>query len=392
MAKDKSTHILFLGTQMEIAGAQRVLLSQARWFQDKGYSVQAVFFYDKQGLEKQWQATSPFPVLSLGGRKPQADPFSNGIRFIVALIKLYRLLRKGQNVVITFTPHSNLLGLPLAWLAGVPVRIGTYHGQIASLSNFFAWLHGRLSNSNICQVMVCVSSQLKENVIKMERVDPDRLVVIENGVDIEAIESNKADRRKRLRNDLGLSLKELLLIAVGRLTIEKGHTYLLDAFSQIAFAYPDARLAFVGEGPLRANLETQAKKLRISEKVFFLGIRDDVTELLLCADVYVQPSLSEGLSLALLEALGVGLPVVATQISGFTAVVEHEKSALLVPPGEADYLAVAVKRLINDDNLRNRIAHAGNELVKKRYSAAAMHRSYEQLIQKLLSKTRGEII
>jgi glycosyltransferase involved in cell wall biosynthesis len=388
-AQDKNINILLLGTQMEKAGAQHVLLSQARWFHEKGHTVQAVFFYDKQGLAKTWQAASPFPVLSLGGRKPHASFFSNTFRFLVGLVKLYRLLRNGPNVAITFTPQSNLLGLPLAWLVGIPVRLGTYHGQIAGLSNFIAWLHGRLSNSRICNVMVCVSPQLREHAIKRERVHPDRLVVIENGVDVEERESNWDERRVHLRNEIGLTNEEFLLLAVGRLSIEKGHTFFLDALSQIVPRHPNVRLALVGDGPLRASLETQAERSGISEKVMFLGSREHVPELLTCADVYVQPSLSEGLSLALLEALAIGLPVVATQISGFTSVVEQEKTALLVPPGDADSLAHAIDRLILDAGLRIRIAQAGNQLVKTRYSAETMHKSYERLIQGLLIKSQN---
>jgi glycosyltransferase involved in cell wall biosynthesis len=373
---------------MEKAGAQHVLLSQARWFHEKGHTVQAVFFYDKQGLAKTWQAASPFPVLSLEGRKLQADPFSNVFRFLAGLFKLYRLFRSGPNVAITFTPQSNLLGLPLAWLAGVPVRIGTYHGQIAGLSNSISWLHGRLSNSRICSVMVCVSPQLKEHAIKRERVHPNRLVVIENGVVVEDRKANRDERRAQLRNELGVSGEEFLVMAVGRLSVEKGHTFLLDAFSRMVPRHPNARLTLVGDGQLRASLETQAESLGVSEKIMFLGSRENVPELLMCADVYVQPSLSEGLSLALLEALAVGLPVVATQISGFTSVVEEEKTALLVQPGNAGSLAHALERLILDEGLRDRIARAGNQLVKTRYSAEAMHKSYEQLIQSLLSKER----
>jgi len=383
MVATNKPHILFLGTQMEVAGAQRVLLSQARWFREKGYTVWAAFLYDKQHLLKQWQASNPFPIFSLGGRKLGSDPVSNGIRLIGAVFKLYGLLKNGPEIIISFTPHSNLIGLPVAWLARVPVRIGTVHGQIAGLSNLFTWLHGRLANSKICSMMVCVSEQVKEHVSKREHVNLDRLTVIENGIDLKLFDSFSADRRVQVREGLNLPRDGILFIAVGRLTLEKGHMYLLDAISQIAPRYPTLRLVVVGDGPLSARLEIHAQNKHISEKLILVGLRNDVIDLLMSSDIYVQPSLSEGLSLALLEALGARLPIVATKIPAFTTVVKDEESALLVPPANAEKLAIALERLICDDGLRRRIAESGRELVKKRYSLATMCQSYESLILEL---------
>src|SRR3990172_1338980 len=109
--------ILFLGTQMEVAGAQRSMLAQARWFHKRGYPVQAVFFYDKQGLQPTWQAANPFPVISLDGWNAAKPVLFNIPSLARGLGGLFRLLRKGVKAVVTFTPHSNFLGLPLAWLA-----------------------------------------------------------------------------------------------------------------------------------------------------------------------------------------------------------------------------------------------------------------------------------
>lgn len=383
MVATNKPHILFLGTQMEVAGAQRVLLSQARWFREKGYTVWAAFLYDKQHLLKQWRASNPFPIFSLEGRKLGSDPVSNGIRLIGAIFKLYGLLKNGPEVIISFTPHSNLIGLPVAWLARVPVRIGTVHGQIAGLSNLFTWLHGRLANSKICSMMVCVSEQVKKQVSKREHVNLDRLTVIENGIDLKLFDSFGADRRVQVREGLNLPHDGILFIAVGRLTLEKGHMYLLDAISRIAPRYPTLRLVVVGDGPLSARLEIYAQNKQISEKLILVGLRNDVIDLLMSSDIYVQPSLSEGLSLALLEALGARLPIVATKIPAFTTVVKDEESALLVPPANAEKLAIALERLICDDGLRRRIAESGRELVKKRYSLATMCQSYENLILEL---------
>lgn len=376
----KHPGILFLGTQMEFGGAQRVLISQARWFHENGYAVQAVFLYDKQNLLKRWRSSNPFPVLSLDARKPGSGLVSNAIRLLRAVVKLFRLLRSGPRVIVSFTPHSNLIGLPVAWVARVPVRIGTVHGQISGLSKLLTWFHGRLINSRIPRITICVSVQVKQVVVKNEHANPDRLLVIENGIDLDVIETGSLNRQE-IRKKLKVASGGILFISVGRFVLEKGHSFLLEAFSQVSHSHPNVFLAMVGDGPLRDQLETLANGLMISNRLIFVGLRDDVTDLLKSSDIYVQPSLSEGLSLALLEALAAGLPIVATRIPGFLSILESEKTALLVPPANAHELAAAMQRLILDGDLRNRIAQTGHDLVKERYSVTAMCKAYEHLIR-----------
>lgn len=378
--------IVFLGSQMEVAGAQRMLISQARWFQKAGYPASAVFFYDKQGLEETWQAANQFPLVSLQAKKPGADPVSNVLRLMRSLWRLFRLLQGQAKAVVAFTPHSNLLGLPVAWLAGVPVRIGTHHGHIEGSSRLLSWLHGHLVNSRLCSAMVAVSSQVKDYAIREEGCDARKIVMIENGIEpIDAIYGDPS-LRKRIRKQLGFGEEDFLVLTVGRLAVQKGHTYLLEAIPKIVFRYPKLHFLFAGDGPLRGQLETQAKKNGVSERVRFLGIRDDVGELLSASDAFVQPSLWEGLSLALLEALMAGVPVLATSVEGVVDVVEHEKSALLVPPKDAAALSDALRRLVEDEDLRMRLSSQGQTRAEKSYSIDTMCRSYEKLILGLLVK------
>ena len=376
--------ILFLGTQMEVAGAQRLLLAQARWLHRKGYRVQAVFFYDKQGLQPTWQAANPFPVISLDGWKENTPLLFNIPRLVGALLALFRLLKKDIKVIVTFTPHSNLLGLPLAWLARVPGRVGTHHGFILGSSRWMSRLHGRLTNSRVCSVMVAVSAQVREHAIRVEKAKDSKLVVIQNGIEPLAQTVGTIMDRETIREQLGVSANGLLLLTVGRLTVQKGHTVLLDVIAQIASRYPRALFAFAGDGPQRSHLVAQAARLGISDRVLFLGVRTDVANLLQAADIFVQPSLSEGLSIALLEALFAGLPVVATRAGGVVDVVESGESALLVPTGDVQALATALRQVLDDANLRKRLAHAGQARAQANYSIENMCKAYENLMKGLL--------
>lgn len=373
--------ILFLGTQMEVAGAQRVLLSQADWFASHGYPVQAVFFYDKQGLTSTWQAGRTFPVFSLGAWRTSFS-FVKPFLLLRGLWRLYRLLRKGIVAIVTFTPHSNLLGLPIAWIARVPLRIGTHHGYIEGSSSRLAQLHGWLTNSRLCTKIVAVSAQVEDYALKKEGVRSERLVIIENGVEPLKINSLSDVERKSLRDQIGVSKNELMLLTVGRLTLQKGHTVLLDAIA-ITNAKAHGVFVFAGDGPQRKHLEIKAIDLGVSERVRFLGVRDDVNKLLLSSDIFVQPSLWEGLSLALLEALLAGLPVLATRVEGVVDVVEDEQTALLVPPGDASGLAANIQRLVDDAGLRERLGSAGKRRAETRYSVDRMCQAYEALMQDL---------
>lgn len=372
--------IVFLGTQMEIAGAQRMLLSQASWFHEKGYPVKAVFFYDKQGLTLSWQAAHPFPVISLDAWKQSSFILANLLRLLRGLSRLVRILGNNIRAVVTFTPHTNLLGLPLSQLAGVPIRIGTHHGYIEGSSRIMARLHGWLTNSRVPSRMVAVSAQVRDYAIKQEAALPNRLIVIENGIEPLKIQTLDPARRAALRADIGVPEGGQLLLTVGRLTIQKGHTVLLDAISRLKDDETKIVFAFAGDGPQLEVLQKKAGELAVNERIRFLSVRNDINELLLAADVFVQPSLWEGLSLALLEALLAGLPVVATGVEGVIDVVEDGVSALLVPPNDPAALADAIQRLVHDAGLRAKLGAAGRERAETNYSLDKMCLAYEQLM------------
>lgn len=365
---------------MEVAGAQRVMLSQADYFHAKGYSVQAVFIYDKQGLATEWQVQHPYPLISLQGWKYGGNTLANILRLIIGLLRLYILLRN-VDVVITFTPHSNLIGLPLAWLAGVKVRLGTHHSHPENVSGLLRWLHGRLTNSGLCTRMICVSSQVRTLAVNDEGADPSKLAVIDNGIYPPQHQSLDWQARQQLRTSLGVKPGEILFLTVGRLMVQKGHAYLLDAIGQLGA--DDFLFVFVGQGPLEEGLRQQAQRLKIEDKIRFAGVRNDVGQLLEVADVFVQPSLWEGMSLALLEAMFAGLPIVATNIEAATDVLRHERSALLVNLRDPGDLAAALERIAADPLLRERLGRAAKADAEQKYTVDVMGAAYAQLIETL---------
>jgi glycosyltransferase involved in cell wall biosynthesis len=188
-----------------------------------------------------------------------------------------------------------------------------------------------------------------------------------------------------LRQRLDLAPGRQVVGMVGRMYEQKGHRYLLDAWPAVHVAQPEAVLALVGDGPLRAELEAQAARLGISDSVRFLGTRTDLPALLdLCALV-VLPSLFEGFPLIVLEAMAAGRPVVGTRVCGASEAIVDGETGRLVPPADPDALATAIVRLLRTPVKARRMGQAGRLRAVRdfdiRRMAAQTHRVYQTLLE-----------
>jgi glycosyltransferase involved in cell wall biosynthesis len=375
--------VLFFGTQMAIGGAQRLLLDQARWFHAHGHEVTAVFFYDKQGLQQTWQEGLGFPLLTLSEIDPGRNILRRAIELAVGLSRLWVLLRRGHfDVIETFTYDSNLLALPLAWMARVPVRMATHHGTIEGFPRWIEGLHSWIINAGIASILVCVSSKVLEQAVKAG-TGRNQMIVIQNGIPL--LES-RSDRDQSVREGFGLLPDDVLLISVGRLVYQKGHEFLIRAMPHVLRQFPRVKVAICGEGTLRQKLEALIEDRHLQGTVCLLGNRSDVSRLLASADVFVLPSRWEGLPIALLEAMGSGLAVVATRVEGVEEVVQHESEGLLVVPEDSEALASALLRLIGQPVLRARMGAAASRRVRQSYTDDIMCEKYLQVMQDLLRR------
>ncbi len=372
---------LLLGSQMAVGGSQMMLLSMARWLQERGYPVTAAFLYDRDGLFAQWKASAPFPLLNLN-----AWAKGGGLlglwRLPGGVWRLYRLLASGEfSAILAFTHHASLLGLPLAWLAGVPVRLAGHRGSIQGMPAWMTRLHAWMVNLGIATQMVAVSERLRGKAVTQEGIRPERVVVIPNGITPPPAGDYPETAKRSAREQLGVPADGLLALTVGRLTIQKGQVYLLRAIPRVLESFPNVVFALVGDGPLRAELEAEARQLGIERAVRFLGTRADVPELLHLADLFILPSISEGMPVALLEAMMVGLPVVASRVEGVDEIIQDGQNGFSVPPGDAEALSQALVRLLGDAELRRRLGAQGKAFVEKRFTIDQMCRRYLELFQ-----------
>lgn len=237
--------------------------------------------------------------------------------------------------------------------------------------------------SRTASSIAAVSENVRGYLVERQKLPPARVVVVPNGIDIAAFAAPRD--RAAIRAELGLPAESLVIGTVGRMVPVKNHALLLDAFQLVAARVPTAHLLICGDGLLRQVTEARAEELGLAERVTFTGLRRDVPRVLAALDVFCLSSDSEGLPLAILEALAAGLPVVATAVGGVPELIT-EAVGRLAPPAEPGPLADELVELLGDEGLRAQLSQTAREVVARSYSIEAMVARYVELYQQALGR------
>ena len=331
------------------------------------FEVAAVSLYPESGtlLEREIRAKG-LRVFYLSKRK------GLDLRIIPQLYRLFRAFQ--PDVVHTHRYVLRYVLLP-ALLCRIPVRVHTVHNvapkEVDRPGKFVHWIAFRLGRV----VPVSISRQVAQTV---KEVYGDNIYtpVIYNGI----------PTRRFILGDKKQRDDRVVLIHIGRFAPQKNHLLLVEAFSLAIEEYPSMELWLIGDGPLRAEVEKKVEAKGLKEKVRFLGIRDDIPDLLAEASILVLPSDWEGVPLTVLEAMAAGKPVVATAVGGVPELVEDGVSGILVPPRDLHALAQGILRLARDADLRNQMGKAAQERALERFDISRIAREYEALYLKLLKK------
>ena len=243
----------------------------------------------------------------------------------------------------------------------------------------YAWLR---ATRTIPDKVVCVSEAVRKVVLEREKLDERRVIVIRNGVD----PPKQSSENNSVRQELGLNEEHLVVGMVANYNRPvKGATYLLDAIPAIVSQVPSARFLFLGGGDEeRPLLQEKTKVLGIEQFVTFTGYREDIHRYYETMDLSVLTSLSEGLSITLLESMNHGLPVVATQVGGNPEVVDDEKTGYLVPPKDDRALADRIVQLLQDQELRSRMGEEGHRRVESHFRIQNVANRYMELYKSIL--------
>lgn len=232
--------------------------------------------------------------------------------------------------------------------------------------------------------VTAVGRFVKQALTDNEGIAEGRIKVVYNGIDPDAFPPADAVSRSRARRLIGVDDDAPLVLQVARFHPVKDHATAVRAFARVADTLPKARLCLVGDGRVRPEIEALAAERGVHDHVLFLGARGDVDQMLAGADVFMLSSLSEGVSVTLLEAMATGLPIAATGVGGNPEVVEHGTTGLLSPRGDDRALAENLVTLLRDPAQRRAFGRAGRERLLDVFTQERMHREYTEMYGQLL--------
>lgn len=305
---------------------------------------------------------------------------------IYQMLRLAMFLRRGGfQIVHTHDLYANLLGIPAAVLARVPVIISSQR-DLAHLDLYRTrrrlWLR-RLQN--LSTAVLTNANAVRDAVVAENHIAASKIRVIYNGVDLERFSVKTRDRSWLARN----AEQEKWVVLVGNMHSDvKGHPCLIAAAEAVPREFPGVRFVLAGDGEQRQNFEQQVAQLGLQNNFLFLGRRDDVPRLLACCDIAVLPSKAEGLPNAVLEYMAAGLPTVASRVGGNAEIIQDGKTGLLVPPENPAALSEALLRLLRDPGFAATLGNRGREYVISEFSFPRMIENTEQLYTELL-RQRG---
>ncbi len=372
------------------------VLALARGLVKRGHEVEILSMSDGPMIERYEAVGLPVSVVPALGRKMSTNPLTwfRVVRFLRDTISVSR-----PDIVHSHGPRAHIFaGLALRGAGGVPL-VATAHGSFTQFAlgheqefSLFRsrlrkleyrgadWLTGRLADR-----FVAVSEANRHDLVEGAGAPPRKVVVVHNG-----IEEQRVDEAQwlQIRREFDCDPSDKLVVFVGRLAFHKGVSYLMEAATVVAGSMPDARFVVVGEGPMEAELRRMAGRSPLAGRLFFAGRRSDAVDIIAAADLFVLPSLSEGLPLTLLEAAMCGRSMVATDVGGAADVVRENETGVLVPPRDAAALAAAMEQLLADTAGREGMGTAARRLWQREFTAELMVNKMEKIYSSLSSRNQ----
>jgi glycosyltransferase involved in cell wall biosynthesis len=395
----KKTKIIHIITRMDMGGSAQNTLLTALHHDSKHYNVwlikgstleSAMTKAETELVEDQLETAQKqgIEIIDIPSLVRRISPI-NDLRGLVALFR--HILKIQPHIVHTHTSKAGLLGRLAAWLARVPTIIHTPHGHVFyghfgnSLSRIFLQMEkllGRITHHHIA-----LTPEEGKDYLNLGVAKSNNLSVIHSGVDLNCFRQSATESNTK-REELAIPSDSLVVGYVGWLIPIKGVTYLVKAMAEVVQRHPNSLLLMAGKGDEKGvdeiKLKEQVENLGLADNVRFLGWRPDVDKIMGCIDIFVLPSLNEGMGRVLVEAMSAGLPIVASRVGGIPDLIKDGQNGLLVPPADASALAKAISDLLADQEERIRMGEAGKEMCHP-YSVEAMVEQIDDLYKDLLA-------
>jgi sugar transferase (PEP-CTERM/EpsH1 system associated) len=366
MSEEK--RLLYVNYSLAMGGIERMIVEFCRHFLGQ-FKIQVAVFESGGGLESDL-CEMDVPVISLD-KKPGLD--------VLLVWRLVRLI-KSQKIDVVHTNNFNTwlyVSVAVLFCSNV-TTVHTEHSLVRGGKKRRYMLEKFLSK--LTRYVVAVSDDVKNLMIEKANIASGDISVIQNGVNTNHFVNNGASRKK-MRDSLGIGDDVILYGAVGRLVEVKDHMSLVRSFKSLIDTQhqdsPEVRLVIIGGGKLESALKELVAELGLNDLVFMLGERNDVVDWLSAFDVYSMSSLSEGMSISLLEAMSMSLPVVATGVGGNVDLVTQNVNGLLVPAGDVSAFSQAMSKMFASET-RDKYGRAGRNYVLAKFSDAAMLEQYRK--------------
>ncbi|MDD4939899.1 MAG: glycosyltransferase [Candidatus Omnitrophica bacterium] len=366
--------ILFILPTLDVGGTENQVLGLARALKAAGYSTAICCLYRPGEMFDRVRGDRiDFFCLNANG------PFDLSIPFRLRGL----LVSERFDIVHTFLFDANTWGPLIAKLCKVKFVISGRRNY----DDWMRWPHFALQRfcNHFTDAITVNSLKVMQFVVEREKASPLKVKLIHNGIDIERFDKRFSLAGTLLiRKEFGITENTKVLTAVANLKPAKGLDYLLEAMALILKNHKneDIKLLIVGEGPLKPHLAEYARGLGVSRNVIFTGLRKDAIEILSCAHVFVNSSIREGMSCAILEAMAAGLPVVATDVGGNAEAVMDGVSGFIVEARNKTALAGAVEKLLRDPELAKTMGRQARSRLKEEFSLGKMRDEFKILYEK----------
>ncbi|MBN2031116.1 glycosyltransferase family 4 protein [bacterium] len=308
---------------------------------------------------------------------------------VIALLKMYHFIKKGKfKIVHTHSSKAGFSGRIAAYIAGVPVIIHTLHGfpfhdfMYPAERMFYIYLERFLSK--LSGKIITVSHLNREKAIRLKLNRPEKFINIYSGINFRRF--NHSVNVVNKKKELGISKKDQVVGMVGRLSEQKAPQYFIQAIPTVLQVHPHVHFLLVGDGELKNNIMKMTEKLNISNHVFFLGFRNDVPEILKIFNVFVLPSLWEGLGRSLTEAMYSACAVIGTAVEGVPELIINGKTGYLVQPKDSDAIAQRILDYLSNPRKAKQIGNNARKRVMKDFDVNIMINKIDQLYQNMLNK------
>ncbi len=356
--------ILLLTTHLNYGGISSYCVSLARRLAENGHTVTiASASGDLVGqLERSNISHIHIPIKT----KSELSPL-----VVISMLKLLRFVRQESiDIIHAQTRVTQVLAWYLSKITKIPF-LTTCHG-------FFRRNIGRQFLPCWGRQVIAISEAVRRHLMIDFYVSDENIALIHNGIDIGQFKVSPK------RKDINHPDRTVGIIA--RLSLVKGHTYLIEAMAEVLSEFPDARLFIFGEGKIKYKLVQQAKELKINEKVFFMPAVANTAEVLQEIDIFVMPSLNEGLGLSVLEAQACSLAVIASNVGGIPTLVKDELTGLLVSAKQPRALAAAIMKIMQNKEVAMRLGQSARREVEKKFDLEQMAQKVEKVYKQVLKR------